>query len=164
MIIAIQGQIGVSFAILATHLSKVSFGITLLKLVMGFWRYVVWFALSTLAVVAIPSLILPWVLCTPIEKGFDDRVPGHCYDKQIALRYGVFDAIWAASMDYVLALLPWVILWKLQMKRAEKIGVGIAMSLGVLSGTVAIIKSIYVHQLLHQDFSCRFILLSLLGQ
>jgi hypothetical protein len=35
-------------------------------------------------------------------------------------------------MDFVLALLPWTILWNLQMKRTEKIGAGIAMSLGVL--------------------------------
>jgi hypothetical protein len=35
-------------------------------------------------------------------------------------------------MDISLALLPWRVLWKLQMRLAEKIGVGIAMSLGVL--------------------------------
>jgi hypothetical protein len=35
-------------------------------------------------------------------------------------------------MDLCLALLPWQILWGLQMRAAEKIGVGIAMSLGIL--------------------------------
>lgn len=35
-------------------------------------------------------------------------------------------------MDVVLALLPWPIIWKLQMKRKEKIGVALAMSMGVL--------------------------------
>jgi hypothetical protein len=41
-------------------------------------------------------------------------------------------AVWSAIMDISLALLPWQILWKLQMRTAEKIGVGIAMSLGIL--------------------------------
>ena len=35
-------------------------------------------------------------------------------------------------MDLVLAFLPWKLLWSLQMKKAEKIGVCIAMSMGVL--------------------------------
>jgi hypothetical protein len=35
-------------------------------------------------------------------------------------------------MDFVLALLPWKVIWKLQMKRKEKAGVAIAMSMGIL--------------------------------
>jgi hypothetical protein len=35
-------------------------------------------------------------------------------------------------MDFVLAALPWTFLWKLRMRRKEKIGVGIAMSVGIV--------------------------------
>jgi len=35
-------------------------------------------------------------------------------------------------MEFVLALLPWKIIWKLQMKKKEKIGVALAMSMGIL--------------------------------
>lgn len=35
-------------------------------------------------------------------------------------------------MDFVLALLPWKVIWKLQMKRKEKVGVALAMSMGIL--------------------------------
>lgn len=35
-------------------------------------------------------------------------------------------------MDITLALLPWKILWNLQMRTPEKIGVIFAMSLGLL--------------------------------
>jgi hypothetical protein len=35
-------------------------------------------------------------------------------------------------MDVLLAMLPWKIIWNLQMKRREKIGVGLAMSMGIL--------------------------------
>jgi len=34
-------------------------------------------------------------------------------------------------MDFVLAFLPWRIVWSLQMKKKEKFGVAVAMSLGV---------------------------------
>jgi hypothetical protein len=35
-------------------------------------------------------------------------------------------------MDIILALLPWTIIPKLQMRTREKLGVAIAMSMGVL--------------------------------
>lgn len=35
-------------------------------------------------------------------------------------------------MDILLALLPWSVVWNLQMKKQEKIGVAVAMSMGVL--------------------------------
>ena len=40
--------------------------------------------------------------------------------------------MYSAAMDLTLALLPWTLVWKLQMKPAEKVGVAIAMSMGVL--------------------------------
>jgi hypothetical protein len=39
---------------------------------------------------------------------------------------------YSGVMDIVLALLPWSIVWNLQMKKKEKIGVAVAMSMGVL--------------------------------
>lgn len=35
-------------------------------------------------------------------------------------------------MEFVLAMLPWRVIWKLQMKRKEKFGVALAMSMGIL--------------------------------
>jgi len=36
------------------------------------------------------------------------------------------------AQDFVLALLPWTIVWNVQMQKKEKIGIAVAMSLGVL--------------------------------
>ena len=38
----------------------------------------------------------------------------------------------SALMDLVLALLPWKLIWGLQMKTKEKLGVAVAMSMGIL--------------------------------
>jgi hypothetical protein len=85
-----------------------------------------------------------------LAKTFLDLIPGTCIDKRPSVVYGMFqagesksthdvlrfgtdlDAVWSAMTDISFALLPWKILWSLQMRTAEKIGVGIAMSLGVL--------------------------------
>lgn len=47
---------------------------------------------------------------------------------------------YSALCDFSLALLPWKIVWNLQMKRLEKIGVGVAMSLGMVAGILGVIK------------------------
>lgn len=39
---------------------------------------------------------------------------------------------WSGACDFALALWPWLILRRLQMKNREKLAVGFAMSLGVL--------------------------------
>jgi hypothetical protein len=40
---------------------------------------------------------------------------------------------YSGIMDIVLALLPWKIIWEMEMSRKERIGAICAMSLGVLS-------------------------------
>lgn len=40
--------------------------------------------------------------------------------------------VYSAVMDVALAFLPWKFIWSLQMSKKEKIGVVIAMSMGVL--------------------------------
>jgi hypothetical protein len=116
----------------AIALSKISFGLTLLRLTDGRVRLFVYFAISTLAIFAVPATIIPWVQCTPLAKTFVDFIPGQCINKHPSVVYGRFQAVWSAIMDVCLAVLPWKILWNLQMRTAEKIGVCVAMSLGIL--------------------------------
>ncbi len=40
--------------------------------------------------------------------------------------------VYSGAMDIVLAILPWKIIWALTMNRKEKVGVMVAMSMGVL--------------------------------
>lgn len=148
--IAIYVQVVLTIAGLAINFSKISFAVTLLRLTKGWWQYFVWFIIGSLVVLMIPALIFPWVQCVPFVKSFDDTIPGTCFPKSIAINYAIFEAGrvpwqglsttvvtnqikgWSAAVDFALAMIPWTILWKLQMLRSEKIGVGLAMSLGVL--------------------------------
>ncbi|KAI4622512.1 uncharacterized protein J4E87_006454 [Alternaria ethzedia] len=151
--ITYYGASALTFSITGIILSKISFGLTLLRLTDGWLKAYVWFAIATLALFAIPVAVLPWVLCKPITKTFVDILPGTCIDKEPSVIYGRFQAIWAAIMDISLALLPWKVLWNLQMRTAEKIGVGVAMSLGILAGVTSILRARYVEQLQTQDLS-----------
>lgn len=44
-------------------------------------------------------------------------------------------------MDFLLVLLPWIILWNLNMKRKEKITVCISLSLGIFAGACGVIRT-----------------------
>lgn len=84
-------------------------------------------------------------------KTFVDFLPGTCIDKGPSVHFGEFQAGqscspstkhehgilthmtgWAALMDISLAFIPWTVLWNVQIRLPEKIGIGISMSLGIL--------------------------------
>jgi hypothetical protein len=70
--------------------------------------------------------------CNPMERVWDKSVPGTCWDPQKLSKFQLFAAYYSAILDFLLALLPWQILWDLQMKLREKIGVAVCMSLGAM--------------------------------
>ena len=57
-------------------------------------------------------------------------------------------------MDIILAMLPWKIIWSLPMKRSEKAGLALAMSVGVLAGATAFVKSAKLPNLGAGDVTC----------
>ncbi|KAA8626360.1 hypothetical protein PtrV1_02040 [Pyrenophora tritici-repentis] len=79
--ITYYGASGLTVSIFAIILSKISFGLTLLRLTEGWLKAWVWFAIATLFIFAVPVAIIPWVLCKPITKTFVDILPGECVDK-----------------------------------------------------------------------------------
>jgi hypothetical protein len=76
----------------AIALSKISFGLTLLRLTDGWIRVFVYFAISTLAIFAIPPTVIPWVQCKPLAKTFVDFIPGTCINKHPSVVFGRFQA------------------------------------------------------------------------
>ena len=142
-----------TFSVTSAVWSKTSFGITLLLITDGWIKKLTWFCIISMNLAMFFSAFLPWVTCTPIRKTWDLSVQGgSCWDGRVIVYYDIFSAAYSALMDFTLAFLPWQFLWKLQMKRSEKIGVGIALSMGVLAGATAIIKTSKLPRMLSTDF------------
>jgi hypothetical protein len=78
---------------------------------------------------------------------------GTCWDPTVTLNYNIFASAYSALTDITLAMLPWKFLWSLQMKRSEKMGVGLAMSMGVFAGITAIVKTTKLPTVLSADIS-----------
>lgn len=50
-------------------------------------------------------------------------------------------------MDFVLAILPWFVVMKLNMKRKEKITIACGLSLGVFAGACSIVRTVELRSL-----------------
>ena len=59
---------GSSVSCLASTLSKISFGVTLLRLTKGKLYIFIWVCIVGLFIVMLPSALLSWVQCTPVAK------------------------------------------------------------------------------------------------
>lgn len=130
--IALYTSIGASISCFASTFSKISFGVTLLRLTKGKLRLFVWFWIVGLFLVMIPSALNTWIQCKPMEKAWNSMIEGTCWPASITVNYGNFNAAFCAVADFALALLPWKLLYGLQLKTREKVGLGLCMSLGVL--------------------------------
>lgn len=122
--------------------SKTSVALTLHKLLTDGWmKWLVRAIIVSLNVILAASATLYFVRCTPLKKSWDPLVQGgECFDPATVVGYQVFAAGFSASMDLVLALIPWKMIWGLQMRKQEKIGISIAMSCGVIASMTSFIR------------------------
>lgn len=122
-----------TFAITSIAWSKTGFAITMLRLTDGWVKNFIWFLIVTVNISLGITALIQWVACTPLSSNWDPRVPkSTCMSTRTVLAYNLFSGAWSAAADVVLALLPWQILSQLQMNNREKIGAGIAMSMGLV--------------------------------
>lgn len=144
-------SVGGTLSITAAIWSKTSFALTLLRLTDGWLKKFIWFCIITTNIGMGLSALFVWIQCKPIQKAWHPFMEGTCWPPEVIVKYNIFSAAYSAIMDLTLALLPWKLIWGLQMKRKEKIGVAVAMSCGIFAGITAIIKTTHIPKMLSQD-------------
>ncbi|EEY21178.1 conserved hypothetical protein [Verticillium alfalfae VaMs.102] len=118
---------------LALALTKTSFAVTLLRIATGWQIYLIWFLVVSMNIQFLVHIILTWrAICPRVPGDTTPHLPGTCWEAHEAITLGIFGGFYSALSDFVLALLPWKIVMGLQMRKHEKIGVAVAMSIGVL--------------------------------
>ncbi|KAK3303461.1 uncharacterized protein B0T15DRAFT_504680 [Chaetomium strumarium] len=148
--------VGEFFAIIAVAVSKTSFVVTLFRFANERWhRILLWSVLATVNLVMWSCAALLLAQCQPAEKLWNSAVDGRCLPPRFYIFYSVFAGAWSAAMDLVLAIFPWFLLLPMRgIKWVEKIGVGIAMSLGVFAATTGVVKTIMLRRVPpHSDFT-----------
>ncbi|KAL2832760.1 hypothetical protein BJY01DRAFT_253735 [Aspergillus pseudoustus] len=79
------------------------------------------------------------VQCSPVERTWNPTVEGTCWLDFSNIGYTV--GSWFVAMDFAFAILPWFVVWDLNMKHKEKITVACGLSLGVFAGICGIIRT-----------------------
>lgn len=145
--------IGEIFGMFSVPMSKTSFCVTLLRLTIVPWqRHILWFIIVTINLAFWAGAVMTLVQCDPPEKLWNLALEGTCWDNRIVIYFCVFvgglhsltdvsyniltSVVYSALMDFLLALCPWLIIHKLQMRKREKINIIAAMSLGCLYGSL----------------------------
>jgi len=151
--LGLMGNLTGTFSILAAVWSKTSFALTLLRLMPGRMGLLIWTIIASINIFMGLNALFMWIRCSPSSKTWNPFAPGTCWEPHVYTSYGMFAAGYSGIMDFVLALLPWKVIWKLQMKRKEKVGVAVAMSMGIFAGVTAIVKTTEIPTLDSPDFS-----------
>ncbi|KAK0664481.1 hypothetical protein QBC41DRAFT_380726 [Cercophora samala] len=141
-----------TLTIAAMSWSKTAFAITMLRFFDGWMKWaVVWFIIVSMNIAFGLTATVPWLLCTPVHKTWDLTAEGSCRPFNVSVVLAYVSGAYSVVCDLVLALLPWVVISKLQMRTKEKLGVGIAMSMGIMAAVMALIKTISLQNLLKMD-------------
>ncbi|KAE8155090.1 hypothetical protein BDV25DRAFT_37723 [Aspergillus avenaceus] len=136
--------IGMVVCIISCVLSKTSFAITLLRIVTRPWQKIVlWFIIISMNLIMWLCAICYLLQCKPAEALWNSKLlaTADCWPTHIFQTIALTAGAYSGCMDFVLALLPWVVIWKLQMRRREKFGIAVAMSLGIFAAATAFIKT-----------------------
>ncbi|KAK9420247.1 hypothetical protein SUNI508_06516 [Seiridium unicorne] len=150
--IGMRGVIVGIFMVIATGWSKTSFALTLLRLVNGWQKTALWVIIVTVNIFLTLSGFTNLLQCSPVDKVWQPYLPGTCWPSNVNLGISIFAAAYSALMDLALALAPWFLILKLQMKRREKFGVAVAMSMGVFAAVTGIIKCVKLQALASANF------------
>lgn len=137
------------FTIFSCGVGKISIAFLLLR-IMAKNKFREWFLYVLIALLVIINAICVsfiFAQCSPTRKLWEPSISGSCMKPYIQRDVGFFQASFSSFSDLVLALFPLIIIWNLQMRRAVKLGLGCAMSLGLLATGAAIVKTIQLQDL-----------------
>ena len=137
------------FTIFSCGTGKTSVAFLILR-IMAKNKYREWFLYVLIALLLIINAIGVGSIfgqCMPARKLWDQRVSGHCLDPVVQRDVAYFQSSFSSFTDFVLAVFPLTIIWNLQMRPVVKVGLGCAMSLGLVATGAAIVKTIQLQQL-----------------
>ncbi|EFY86117.1 hypothetical protein MAC_07851 [Metarhizium acridum CQMa 102] len=154
MDVALLSFVSQPLVIMSCALGKTSFALTLIRVAAQHWVMVLlWFMIISMNILHMLISVCVFARCEDPRHLWNPAIPSNCWSAKafddLSLFIGSNVSLpilvaYSAATDFILALLPWVILWNLQMKKREKFGVAVAMSLGIFAGSIAIIKIQYL--------------------
>ncbi|KAJ4368604.1 hypothetical protein N0V86_009511 [Didymella sp. IMI 355093] len=139
--------IGQGICIMGIAVSKAAIALFLLRIVVRKWHIaLLWSVMISTLIFSTITTALLFLQCKPVSFLWDPTIPGgHCPINftDVGLSMGA----WSASMDFILAILPWPVVMGLNMKRKEKITIACGLSLGVFAGCCSVVRTVELRTL-----------------
>ncbi|KAF4455731.1 hypothetical protein F53441_1930 [Fusarium austroafricanum] len=120
--------------------TKTAFAVTLIRMSNQWQKWVLWFCIATMNSYMIVKVFFQWAkVCG--KPTYDNWYRfDFCLDPTFRNDFKEGGNIYNIIMDFVFACFPWLITRTLEMKRAEKIGLCLTMSLGMIVAIVSAIR------------------------
>lgn len=105
------------------------------------WRWGLYAVMIFATAVTVPTIVSLLAQCSPVQKLWDPLLPGSCWSPQTVIDIGYFNGAASVLCDWVLATLPIVFMWNIQMRIRVKVGICVLMGLGYFTGICAIVRT-----------------------
>ncbi|KAL1840821.1 hypothetical protein VTJ49DRAFT_7720 [Mycothermus thermophilus] len=130
------------FSMLAACWSKISFAITLLRIATTshVLTRLLWTIIIVVNIVFAGNATAHFAQCWPPPRLWNPEVEGKCWPRIAMIRLNIAVAAFSGSVDILLALLPWLIVWNAAISRREKLSALFASSMGVFAGITSFLK------------------------
>ncbi|KAJ9148848.1 hypothetical protein NKR23_g4745 [Pleurostoma richardsiae] len=130
---------------------KCAVGIFLLRIVRNKIHIAfIWAFIAGTVFITLFASVTVVVQCIPVQKTWDSTVPGTCWLD--FTKVGLTVGSWFVVADFSFAILPWFVIWDLNMKRKEKITVACGLSLGVFAGVCGIVRTVALNGLNAKEY------------
>ncbi|KAK3176114.1 hypothetical protein OEA41_007436 [Lepraria neglecta] len=138
------------FMVLA--LSKISICLFLLRISkFERWRNFLFGLIGFIIITHTPLTILFLLQCIPLNKNWDTSVPGHCFSKPSVEVIIIIQGVISVITDFIGAAFPILLLLNAKLHLRTKIALDLLMGLGVVTGTVCIVRTAYCWEILSDD-------------
>ncbi|KAJ6157776.1 hypothetical protein N7470_005368 [Penicillium chermesinum] len=130
--------------IIGCVLSKTSFAFTLLRIVTRPWmKVLIWFIIVSMNAIMWLCAISYLAQCRPAAALWNVKLmaTAKCWPTNVFETIALVAGSYSGCMDFILSVLPWIVLWELEMKKREKAGIALAMSMGIFAAVTAFIKT-----------------------
>lgn len=118
-----------------------------------YWRWGLYTIIAFVTVTQIPSALALLVQCQPVQKWWNPTIPGKCWSSQAQISLGDYNGAVSVFCDWLLATLPIVFLWNVQISSRIKAGICCLMGIGFFSGLCAILRTVYFQKPAVADFT-----------
>ncbi|KAI0201062.1 hypothetical protein F4808DRAFT_460265 [Astrocystis sublimbata] len=152
--IILSGSLMGFFNSLALAFSKTSLGITFMRLTSGWWKSSLGLSIFFIDILYVIQGWTYWIQdCDgPPEPFRLQTASEECITFESIKYYRLVVQLLSCSLDAYFTILPWKIVRRLELKRFEKIGLGIAMSFGCASLASGIVRMTILARLANQSY------------